>query len=1577
MREYPRPIVAADFVDPIVVPPVAAPDLGQAARSVSDSPVINRRDRPHYRVSSLIIQSQAKPAFRSSSFSARDHADVARDGARFYFAPSAEHVTIKWEVHGPDVVVEAKLQLFVRGRAAPVWDRVLTPLELRTKSLDWDGRIPLAEQPDGEFPREYVSAAYSVYKLKLSVVGPPGAKCRRAEVWTYFDVRVAAIELAWGDPMGLAPARDDIAAPDQATILGFERQILGELDQVVQGANFQADQKVLLDMNRFQVLIEGSAARFSALRTRWGLGPRLPIVATVKLLKSDDTNTDAAPLAVAGAQIVWDWSDPRCEVAGHDQQRAEDWCRPNAAIETKQYLTDLFTRNRAALTPESFNCPVKSGGKHGDAAAPILQKPDGAQDADYVASPNRGWALQSRVAAAAVNSATPVWFRPSRIAGDTYQVRVYLLTAEQWEDADWGRPSPQLWQAAQAAHLPAAQSGRVEVRHKVDVRSFKTGGINYAQPDVKSIYEVEGGTELGIVEAALNEAQYVDAGNERAIVDYLLGEGLAGVSYPELAARVVNGAQTGMALAFRTAVTFDQDVDQLLNHQPLHTLTVNDAGAFAAVRETEALQAVAPGVWRGQIVDKRPPNQIDVLTLAGAQPPIEQLVSNATHTQFVPNASVANLAARAGMVNRVKPIVTGGYANLVPQFGFGAIGKPWAERRSTYYITQAALNDVAVMFLFDNLRSTDAFPSGTAYAEAGTPRLGVVAVGYPAPAPGAPPYKGAEAIIAHELGHSLFFAHAIATKLAPAVAALVGQPTWTPNFHQLVNDGNRAQLLAALNMPPPAPGTHPDMTALRIKQAAQPINAPPLEALEHQDSVACLMNYDDDSNHFCGLCMLKLRGWNISHRHGIDAPDGDVIFVPRPGRPTARFRVVLGSDGRTTGCDYTFRCEADYVSFYPVAVGGAAHPVAPGVGTSVNYTAAQIAAGVTLWVEASRPSGTANEVELKLEALVNPLGNLGADARVSKHRMTAVQVHLEVFHAKREANAVPAALTEDHKQLPGIFVHRQQAGRHGRVRVRVHQPIPNDLDCDLSLSSVGASLRILTADDARAGATGARAWGASSRLIPPQGQELFIQGYATSAAVGDTALELTIGAQVGDSVRATVVEITSVDVSVPATPVQRDRTLQGYAPARNPTVFTAQANWGVDFQPAQTLVLVSGSLTWDARAQLRVTMQPAPGELPGGVPIKWRVERASGDHEDHRNVVRRSERPVPALVYSTHTCDRAKLMADATGSFWVRAVVDPHGDGAIGQGGDPLPGFSLNLVLVKLEMTQNDSAAGSRVHTDPVGAGPQCTLNAGVFNHPDPRLRGINLSARIRAVGGGNDGRRGLAKLQCGWIQNIVPCRSNPLRSVRTADYLDLATNLHHAVDKIFVANNANMDYLPGGPVPVMAQLPILDGNLPLAAHNNHGAGGMRLSTSSDVDRRNKNPGLEIRVTANDSPNEAIETVKLPGHPSRVLQSMDWELCFSAYLCAWSTDADRAIGVLNQTDWDIRQSWRFDWTGNPPALVGGTAQTPAGPAPIANAPPALIVNVTGNVNGLTPAAQTTLEVGQPAVHHCQADDCRA
>ncbi|PRQ06406.1 hypothetical protein [Enhygromyxa salina] len=1575
MREYPCPIVAADFVDPVVVPPVAAPDPGRGARSVSDRPVINRRDRPHYRVESLTIQSQLKPAFESTSYAARDHANIARDGARFYFAPSAEHVTIKWEVHRPEVVTEAKLQLFVRGRAAPVWERVLSPLELRTKSLDWDGRIPAAQQPDGLFAREYVSAAYSVYKLKLSVVGPAGAKCRRSEVWTYFDVRVAAIELAWGDPMSLAAARDDIAVPEQVKFLGFERQILNELDQAVQAANFQADQRVKLDMNRFQVLVEGAGARFGALKTRWGLGPRLPIIATIELLESDDSTTDAAPLAVEGAQIVWDWSDPRCDAAGHDQQRAEEWCRPNAANETKQYLTDLFTRNRAAVTPESFNCPVESGGKHGDGDAKIFQKPDGAQDADYVPSPDRGWGLHSKVAAAAATSVSPVWFRPSRIAGDTYQVRAYLLTAEQWEHADWARPAPALWQAAQHAHLPAAQSGRVEVRHKVDVRSFKTGGINYVQPDVRSIYEVEGGTELNIVEAAINEAQYVDAANERAIVDYLLGEGLATTGYPELAARVVDGAQTGMALSFRTAVTFDQDVTQLLNHQPLHTLTVNDPAAFGAVRDNEALRAVAPGAWRGQIVDKRPPNQIDVLTLAGGPPPLEQLVSHATSTQFTPNASVANLAARAAMVNRVKPIVIAGYNTLVPQFGFGKVGKPWAERRSTYYITQAGLNDVAVMFLFDNLRSTDAFPSGTAYAEAGTERLGVVAVGYPPPAPGAPPYKGAEAIIAHELGHSLFFAHAIATKLAPAVAALVGQTTWTPNFDQLVTNANRAQLLAALNMPAPPPGTHPDMTALRIKQAAQPINAPPLEALEHQDSVACLMNYDDDSNHFCGLCMLKLRGWNILHRHGIDVPDGDVIFVPRPGMPTARFRVVLGSDGRTTGCDYTFSCAADYVTFYPVAVGGAAHPVAPAVGTSIDYTAAQIAAGVTLWVEASRPSGGANEIELKLAALVNPLGNLGTDARVSNQRMTAVQVQIEVFHVKREASAAPAALTEQQKQLPGIFVHRQSAGRHACVRVRVHQPIPNDLDRDLALSSIGAKLRILRADDVRAGAAGSRAWGSSGRLIPPEGQELFIQGHVTSAAVGDTGLELTIGSQVGDCVKATVVEVTSVDVSVPATPVRRDRTAQGFAPARAPTVFTAQAAWGVDFQPAETLVLVAGSLTWDDRAELTIAMQPAPGQLPGGVPLQWRVERATGDHADHRSVVRRSERAVPALIYSADACDHAKLMADATGSFWVRAVVDPYGDGAIGEGGDPLPGVSVNLVLVHLELTQNDTAAGSRMHTDPVGAAPQCTLNAGVFN-PDARLRGINLSARVRAVGGGGDGRRGLAKLQCGWIQNIVPCRSNPARSVRRADYLDLATMAHHVVEKIFVAANANMDYLPGGAAPVMAQLPILDGNLPLAGHNNHGAAGMRLSTSSDVDRRNKNPGLEIRVTANDSPNEAIETVKLPGLPSRVLQSMDWELCFSAYLCAWSADADRAIGVVDQTDWEVRQNWRFDWTANPAVLVNGAAQVVAGPTPVAVVPPVLVVDVTGNVAGVTPAVETTLEVGQPAVHNCQADDCR-
>lgn len=1592
MLEYPPRIVAADFVDP---PVTVADQLGvdalEGARSTTTEAVTNPFDRPHFGVVELKLSSRLKSGFNSVSYADRGHADVPTGGPRFHFLPSAETVDIRWKLKGAEVIESAALQLYIRGKAEPVWEHRIDRSELVDTSqplssedaernlksgvMAWDGRVPAGEQGGATtFPDEVVTAEHVLYKLRMVVKGPRNGKCVGAEAWTYFDVLVDRIELSWGDPNSLPP-RTDVAAPLQPAILGFEQQILRDLSQEVRKTGtFDTPQEVVLDMNRFQRFGESTASRFEALRARWGDGPRVPVVAMLHLRKSDNSVDHSCPKVLGGTRVLWDWSDPRCDTPGQNRQRAEEWTRADASSRTKDYLETLFTRNRAAYSPPSFNCPVVYGGKHGPGGGATLVTPAGAADQDYSVPASRPWAIGARVPAAATESRTQIWFRPSRMAGDTYRIAAYVWPAQGWEDSDWSLSGPDLWQAAQSAHLPAARSGRTTVKHKVNVQSYKTNGVNYARQTVEDIYDVECGVKLTINESALNEADYLDAANERAIRDELRVNQLKNVS--PLLTDVIRSDPTAMGLSFKKRDQAVQDAENTLRNQPLHQMQVTDPAAYGALGLDEVLRStVNADNWRGMLVAKRDPDLVDVLTLEGSFPMGATLVSSRSATRFTPQNPQVNANDRTEIVNRCREAVRSGYATVAPEYGFGSAGKPVAEKRCSAYARRNTLDRTAVMFLFDKLRSNDDFPSGTAFAEAGTETLGIVAVGYPNLGARANDFKTAHAIIAHELGHALFFAHAVATKLSPAVAAILRQPNWSNNIDTLVTTGNRDNLLTALNLPAAPPTEALATTAIRIKDKSKPVNLPPMEPLQHEDSAPCLMNYDNDSNHFCALCLLRMRGWNVAHQQQLNLPDGDVVFVPRHGFPAKRIRVELGSSGRINGCDAKFTCPSDVVAFYDVPAGGVPHATGPR-GFELHLTAAELAAGRTLYIEAVRSSAAKQDVVLILEAQVNPLANLPDDDRTLRARITAVDLRMDVFTYRKDSATPPRALSEEEKASPGAFLHLQDANkRHSRMRIVVHRPAPDSWDGEILLRSKDGRVGILTSQDVQSGNSAARAWASKATLIPPSGAELFIEGARVSSAVRDSELELGAGTQVSDRLRVTVINFANLTVSIPATPVRTDRSAAGIAPARNPSTFTVQPAFGTDFQPAETLVLVAKSLDYsprlDQRAVLTANVNPPVGAAPNNLPLRWSVTRRTGPEKDSKDVVKLSPNETPTIY--AQAGNQAKLSADAVGSFHVQAVVDPYGDGKTGEGGERPPSISLNLVLVHVQVDSLDCAPGSRYLRDTVAAASQVTLHAGAFANPDKRLRGVNLSAKIVAVGGGPRGRLGINKLACGWVQNIVACRSNPNRSVRIATYRDLATNTTHNVEKIFVTSAANTDYLPTGAAPQIAAFPILDGNLPRQNHNNHAP--TTLSTNQ-MTSRDKSVGVELTVTANDSPNEAIETVKLPGRPTRVLESIDWELCFSAYLCCWSFDADRVLGVLNQTDWEIRQRWQVGWA-TPPTLVAGTARISGNPTLTAAAPPALTVTVQHTINELTPASKTRLEIGQPSVHHAQADDCRA
>lgn len=1540
MLDYPPRIVAAEFTDPpVVVADDSVVDELEGARSTTAEAVTNPRDRPHYGVVELKLTSRLKTDFSSVSYGDRGHADVPSGGARFHFLPSAETVDIRWKVKGADVITSARLQLFIRGKAEPVWERAIdrsalvdtsqplseedTRRKLRKGVLAWDGTAPTAEQGGAAtFPDQLVTAEHVLYKLRMVVSGPSNGKCVGAEAWTYFDVLVDRIEPRWGDDAHV-PDRVDVAAPHRTRVRDAEKDILSKLKQeVVLQGRFDVDQKVALDVNTYRAGGEPTARRYDRLKELWGDGPRLPIIAKVHLKRSDGSTTADAAAALGGATFLWDWSDPRCDNSADPASNHSDlWTSAGCEAPTRTYLASKFDETRGRYAPKSFNCPDVYGGKHGPACpTPFLPMAGDPRPFGFERCRERKWCALTRVDRTRNPAETGLLFQPSRFAGDCYRVTVYLLpTPAEFAATDWTAERSALQQDAQAAGRVFAASGRIEVRHTLKVTVYRVNSVDFTKATVEDVYDRQAGCTLDVQKTPLVELNdYLDPAVDRNAADELLARELQNAWLAPLRLYAVDRSPSGCAIAYHDWSTYLGIIDGLYANQPMHAVRV-DPAALEKISAEGLRSTTDTDAWRGVVVHKLPESsEVLILTLEGAWPPgggqvrgvISQQVFAVEAARSIPATdALRNTARQAGPGRGASPTSSSEYDNILPRrSAWGEFGKPFVAKRFTAYADKNRADRQAVVYLFDKVRSTDTFPSGSAFNEVCTSSRGIVMASAPTLSPtDRAKFKNTEAVISHELGHVLFFDHAYST--------LGGQ------------------------------------------------DAPPLVPEQHLCGAPCIMNYDPAANHFCGLCVLRLRGWNVRNEVRIDLPDGAVLVAPGASVGAAkRIRVLLSSRGGDA--DAVFTCDSDKLDFYAADVGGAALNV-----NNRRYTGAELSRGVTLYAQANQKSGAPHDIALKLTP---------TDTRLAgeERKLTAVALRLDAYLYRKDAATQPRALRNDEKESPGVFVQKQNAGRHSRVRVVVRRTDPEIADKDVSLlvRPVDNRLTLLTAADARQGRSGARAWSSQSDLIPPDGVELFVEGASASAALRDTGIELRIGEQVGDRLRATVVDFTGMTVSIPATPVKTDRSAAGIAPARNPNTFQVQPTWGDDFQPGETLVLVANSLDYsprlDQRAVLTANVNPPVGAAPNNLPLRWNVTRRTGAEKDSKDVVKLSANETPTIYVQAG--NQAKLSADAVGSFHVQAVVDPYGDGKTGEGGERPPSISLNLVLVHVRTESVDCAPGSRYLRDAIGTTGQVTLHAGAFNHTDKRLRGVNLSAKIVAVGGGPRGRLGVNKLLCGWVQNIVACRSNAGRSVRIATYHDLATNTNHNVEKIFVTGAANRDYLPSDAAPQIAAFPILDGNLLRQNHNNHAP--TTLSTNL-MASRDKSVGVELTVTANDSPNEAVETIKLPGRPTRVLKSIDWELCFSAFLCCWSLDAVHALGVLNQTDWEIRQRWQVNWP-TPPVLNLGKAQLQGKPTLTAGAPPVLNVSVQAR-SELTPASRTRLEIGQPSVHHAQADDCRA
>ncbi|PTL82946.1 hypothetical protein [Vitiosangium sp. GDMCC 1.1324] len=361
---------------------------------------------------------------------------------RYQLAPGAEEgLKLGWSFSGSTHIRSAVLELYTRSSSPsePFWKRTLSwkSVEARKDSGEcpFDGALSGGVRSEGGleildvavnvskemFPAGYLSVEHAPYLLKMTLSPEPDAAVEVGSAWIYLDVVAAEIRLSLGDEdvLRTSPEGDK------------DRAVTREMREA---GSFPADgkslAKVLLPSNVFSTNTDewhelSQDVPFERYKAVWGNGPELPLFAEL-LVRDSRGDAVFAPRAVAGSQLLWDWSEPLLPPLNLNGGRtAED-----DEVLINEYLA-RYTKGKEASTvfSKGNNCHIDHGGKGSSSDAPdrvlslVSRESRSGFPFDVRSPSNRTWAAISRIQGEGSHvGKTGVIFQPSRMAGDSYRV---------------------------------------------------------------------------------------------------------------------------------------------------------------------------------------------------------------------------------------------------------------------------------------------------------------------------------------------------------------------------------------------------------------------------------------------------------------------------------------------------------------------------------------------------------------------------------------------------------------------------------------------------------------------------------------------------------------------------------------------------------------------------------------------------------------------------------------------------------------------------------------------------------------------------------------------------------------------------------------------------------------------------------------------------------------------------------------------------------------------------------------------------------------------------------------------------
>lgn len=473
MPSYPAPFRHDAFAAvPLVVPPRrpartnrvldVAPEIGNTASF--PSPKLCR--------ALTITVASTTSAHESVSHGNVDPKGPDPAAKHFQLVPGVDPAEVRFTASNPQNAKLVRFELWsARIPEGPIWTREYTAaasIVLAAGSFDFD-EVTVS---DGRFLGGVPDVLHAPYQLRMTV--ECAATGARNTAWTHFDVLVHEIALHYG-PEAMIPTSDiaDVSPTNRARTLADERELVQALQ--AQGTEVPEDGEIPVVLPSTQAayinFMEWYCRRdYAYLRhkSRWGQGPRIPLVARVSLRRVDGSGVHSAQagLALGGAKFLWDWRDRTAAERGVEL----DGLHAHATARTYIFAGLRYKENAADEPHDCLNAHAERGGKRGGPAQTFPTA--GLRGFPFTVTPalTRRWASISTAEARGANACcTGVVFQPSRMALDSYRVRVFLHAPTL--DA----PDPQADLLRAHPGLPTAETGFFAVRRRIDARYITKG----------------------------------------------------------------------------------------------------------------------------------------------------------------------------------------------------------------------------------------------------------------------------------------------------------------------------------------------------------------------------------------------------------------------------------------------------------------------------------------------------------------------------------------------------------------------------------------------------------------------------------------------------------------------------------------------------------------------------------------------------------------------------------------------------------------------------------------------------------------------------------------------------------------------------------------------------------------------------------------------------------------------------------------------------------------------------------------------------------------------------------------------